>query len=249
MRILCERGLNSPEIRAVKMHCLMQSPAYEVRSEETPSLHTLHLESFDLIVGSVEFLRHAFLLLGVAEPVNLSYCEKLKPFLGRSVEVISCADSLREAEQRKPVFIKPVQIKAFTGFVFRGLSYDYDEHDQEQLVQFLEHKGDVWIAPEISFLCEWRYYIQGAKIIGQGRYDPDGADEAPEPDRKVIEQAISAFESSPAAYTLDFGVTNFGQTVLIEANDAWAIGLYGKSLSAKAYFGFLLCRFQEIKKS
>lgn len=247
MNVLFQREFSGPEARAVKLHCLMQSPAYTVRNVDLAELANLDLKSFDLIVGSVEFMRESFEKMGVKQPPNLSYPADLTSYLGRTVSSVEERFSLSYAHERMPCFVKPQMLKAFTGFVYRGLDHPYDEHDREQLEVFLSHQGDIWISEAIELLCEWRFYILDGTILGQARYDPEGLDDAPEPDLRCVQGAIKDFSSGPSAYTLDFGVTSHGQTVLIEANDAWAIGLYGKALSAAQYFEFLYRRFSEIK--
>ena len=39
--------------------------------------------------------------------------------------------------------------------------------------------------------------------------------------------AIDEFKNSPVSYSLDFGVTDDGKTLLVEANDSHSLGNYG----------------------
>lgn len=48
----------------------------------------------------------------------------------------------------------------------------------------------------------------------------------------------------PDAYGIDFGVTKDGRTLLIEVNDAWALGCYG--LESHLYAKFLLTRWAQL---
>jgi hypothetical protein len=43
----------------------------------------------------------------------------------------------------------------------------------------------------------------------------------------VVEHCIRDYISQPAGYVMDFGVTDKGETVLIEVNDGFSIGSYG----------------------
>jgi hypothetical protein len=43
----------------------------------------------------------------------------------------------------------------------------------------------------------------------------------------VATQAIQRFKDAPVGYSLDLGVTDDGRTLLVEVNDAWALGAYG----------------------
>ena len=47
------------------------------------------------------------------------------------------------------------------------------------------------------------------------------------PDTTVIKNAIADFTTCPDSYGIDFGITDNGETVLIEVNDAWTLGCYG----------------------
>jgi len=47
-------------------------------------------------------------------------------------------------------------------------------------------------------------------------------------------------------YTLDVGRLSTGGTALVETNDAWAIGLYGKALTPRVYLDFLGKRWKSI---
>ena len=47
------------------------------------------------------------------------------------------------------------------------------------------------------------------------------------PDMNVIDNAIMDYKSQPAGYSIDFGITSDGRTLLIECNDGWSLGNYG----------------------
>ena len=46
-------------------------------------------------------------------------------------------------------------------------------------------------------------------------------------DPKKVEAMITTFKNAPAGYSLDIGVTDNGETVLVEINDGFALGNYG----------------------
>jgi len=146
-------------------------------------------------------------------------------------------------------FVKPVATKLFTGFVFdpAAPAADLDEHDREQRQVFMDLPAGelVWVSPAVEFLCEWRIYVSAGAEIGRARYDADGEDDAPIPNSDEISAMIN--ELSPVQpVALDVGVTSGGRTVLVEVNDAWAIGLYGKALTPARYTEFLFERWQKI---
>ena len=43
----------------------------------------------------------------------------------------------------------------------------------------------------------------------------------------TIEKMVSCFCSAPAGYSLDVGVTESGETALVEVNDGFSLGTYG----------------------
>ena len=210
-----------------------------------------------LPVGSVEFVLEVMRAAGVQAPAPMSYPVELFPLLGRNVASTTLG-AVRGAP-KQDVFIKPQSIKTFNGFVWRPGATDIDEHDQEQLALMarLPDEFPVWVCEPIEFLCEWRYYVRHGYIVGASRYDPDGAESAPTPSVRTVMDAVermslsssdsgSSRSSPPAGYALDFGVTKNGRTLLVEANDGWALGYYGTGIAAVDYLKLLWARWQQI---
>ena len=196
-----------------------------------------------LVVGTVEFAREAMRLGGFAEPENLSYPAELTGFLCRHVM------SARAGQVLGNWFVKPQATKAFTGFLFDTMvgpdSLSEDVRPEYDAFMALPADAPVWISEPVRFVSEWRFYVRDRQIIGRGRYDSDGADDAPEPDSEVVESGIRAF-GAKHPYAIDFGVLADGQTALVEVNDAWAIGLYGHAMSQRDYVNFLWARWEGI---
>lgn len=46
-------------------------------------------------------------------------------------------------------------------------------------------------------------------------------------DFDVIKKAVLDHKTAPAGYAMDFGITDKGETILIEVNDGYALGSYG----------------------
>lgn len=232
----------SAEVRAVRTGCLLLDDIqiYAGPVESLPQ-HRNALASGDMLpVGTVEFVREAMRVAGLTEPPNPGYPDSLAPWLHRKVR-LGCLADLASLDQ--PQFIKPAYTtKLFNGFVYdpARLVASLDEHDTEQLraIGKLPVTTPIWISEVVEFLSEVRYYVMASSISGQGRYDPDGADTAPLPDRQCVERAIAAY-ASPAPFAIDMGVLADGRTALVEVHDAWAIGLYGRALNPKDYYAFL----------
>ena len=183
---------------------------------------------------------------GIAEPENLSYPRVLQPYLHRSVEQRDAGTVLGLW------FVKPVDTKAFTGFVFDTL--DNPDHlscrDRAQYNAFLalDPRSRVWVSEPVSWVSEVRYYVLDGEILGEGRYD-DGPDDAPLPDPAVVQEMASRFSASrgaPVAFALDVGVLEDGSTALVEVNDAWALGFYSGTLAPRQYVQMLWRRWQQL---
>ncbi len=196
-------------------------------------------------VGSVEFVRDAMQVAGVDEPEGISYPEPLRPFLGRDVFKARAGSVLGRW------FVKPVRTKVFNGFVFdtRMPRTALSVHDVEQYDAFMAipERELVWLSDPVEFKSEWRYYVRGKRIVASARYD-DQPDEAPTPDESVVQQMVAALPfDHPCA--VDAGVLESGQTVLVEVNDAWALGLYGNCMPEVEYLDFLAERWASIAPS
>ena len=159
-----------------------------------------------LPIGSVEFSRRAMAIAGISEPENISYPEPLRPYLRRMV-------TLRPAGQvLGHWFIKPTTTKTFTGFVvdILGNPDHLTGYDRAQYNEFLALAPEtpVWVSEPVKWLSEYRYYVIGGVVRGEGRYD-DAPENMPVPDYDEVAAMAKAMSSStgaPVAYSLDVGV-------------------------------------------
>ena len=169
----------------------------------------------DLIVGGVSIINRRLKSYGITVP-EYDYPDELKGFMGRRVWTDTLQGILAKPETW-PVFVKPVRDKAFVGFVLRK------ETDVPRLRQ-TKQSEPVLCSELVHFKREWLVFVRYGNIcdvrpyIGDWhcQYNPD-----------VIEQAVSMYKTGPAGYAIDFGVTNSGQTLLVEVNDGFALGSYG----------------------
>lgn len=246
--------IDAPEGRSIA-HALMVDERLKAVRLQRASVHELIdyagglAAGTHLPIGSVQYVRAAMAAAGVAEPPNLSYPDALMPFLCRHVSRRRAGAVLGRR------FVKPTTTKAFTGFVYDTLEDpdDLDPHDREQHDRFMALGSDemVWVSEPVAWLSEVRYYLHRGLIIGQARYDADGADDAPLPDPAVVRAASAALvrQFGPdVTCALDMGVIEGGATACVELNDAWSVGLYGSALAPSAYFDFLATRWSQICK-
>ena len=117
------------------------------------------------------------------------------------------------------MFIKPFDIKLFTGFVIDQMQYSsiQDIPDETEIMAYevFEH----------SIESEWRCYILNNRVEYIGNYSGDlfvNVDGSYL--NSVIRENSGRF---PTAYTIDIGILSSGENVVIEFNDMWAIGNYG----------------------
>lgn len=59
---------------------------------------------------------------------------------------------------------------------------------------------------------------------------------------------MAGSQDAPAAFSLDIGVLEPGETALIECNDAWALGYYRGTLSHRDYIDMLWRRWDQIAR-
>ncbi|MEJ8837802.1 ATP-grasp domain-containing protein [Ramlibacter sp. AN1133] len=233
------QSVQSAEIRAVRTAGLLDDLAIaSADMEQIPSFRA-QLESGEMMpVGSVEFVSEAMSVAGIEPPQPPGFPASLQSWLHRTVARTSVG---KLASLTARTFVKPVATKVFNGFVFDPADdAALDEHDREQLalLRRLDPATEVWTSPVVSFTSEWRYYVCGGRVIGEARYDPDGADDAPAPERAQVDAAIAAY-GALAPYSLDMGVLASGETALVEIHDAWALGLYAHALTPRVYYRML----------
>lgn len=198
-------------------------------------------EIYFIPVGNVAFCKKAMEMQGIQLPNFATYPTILKRYMERNIYITNIGIIKGIS---KDIFVKPITTKLFTGFI-----WPKDCEDKTALLN-LPDTTILYCSDVVSFVSEWRYYIIHGVIVGKGRYD-DGEDGAQEPDINVVQNAVSDFQNnqSPAGYSLDFGVLDSGKTVLIEANDGWALGLYTRgTCSARDYLRLLSVRWEELSK-
>lgn len=248
-RVLRQTG-RSKEVLAVGQACLTNNIDSLLVCADQLAEHSLALRAGEVLpVGSVEFMRVAMTIAGIEEPDNLSYPPSMRPLLGRDLGMLMSGEIVHRC------FVKPVQTKQFTGFIYDPDRADeeYDAHDREQLdvLRSLPGLTPMWISSPVKFDAEWRCYVLDGRVLGMARYDPDGPEDVAEPDPAWIVDAISRFSSAHdvRAYALDVGRLDNDELALVEVNDGWAIGLYGRSMKPEDYVRFLWARWSQLQAS
>ena len=169
-----------------------------------------------------------------------NYPEPLQKFLGRKIwtDTINSISS-NETKWSAGYFVKPIKEKAFTGKIIKNLS------DLISCGSCYED-FEVICSEPIEIMSEYRCFIYHDNIIDIRPYnfvDTIGYEYNPD----VLKYMLNAFltwEERPVACSLDICVTKDHRTLLVEVNDAYALGCYG--LPAITYAKFISARWAEI---
>jgi hypothetical protein len=195
----------------------------------------------NLFVGSVEFMREVFNRIGINE---ISLPENSD----RPSKIISLFDAHKIVSEGKKIFIKPVQMKLFTGLVLDGTTYTClrDLPGDTQVMCYEPFEGKI--------LSEWRIYVDKGKIVDSKNYSGDFKVQPRYDDIEATLYDNVVKKQFPDTYVADFGVLEiikssgmYHETVVVEYNDMYSIGNYG--LPNDVYLKLLSKRYFEIMRN
>ena len=185
----------------------------------------------NLFVGSVEFMKEVFSKVG-KEDVRVSQNSN------REHKVMTLGDIKKIVKDTGvSYFIKPFDIKLFTGFILDQMIYSSisDVPDNTMVMVYEVFKSHI--------KSEFRCYIHRDKVVDIRNYS---GDLFCSPSEEYLTSVINSNKEFPIAYTIDIGVLENGENVVVEYNDMWAIGNYG--MSNDDYLKLLKARYFEIVK-
>ena len=187
-----------------------------------------------IIVGGILNVRKRLQHLNISRDAKeIDYPDELKPFLKRKIWDSTMNETFKSKNWN--IFIKPqTETKLFAGKVIKN------EMDFVGLID-PENEIKIWCSELVDFKTEWRCFIRYKEILDIRRYKGDWDTKI---DIKTVNEAISAFDTQPNSYALDFGVTEKGETILVEVNDGHSLGTYG--ISSSHYARFLSARWSEL---
>lgn len=188
------------------------------------------------VAGYIGDVLKALQVMGLDPPLLLDYPEVLKPFLRREVYQTTFG-AFRDVKHAGPLFIKPAKDhKLFTGLVWEGT------REQRFLLGPVQNDVPIWVSEPLNFVSEYRTFILNGEVLDCRRYKGDWSKA---PDRLIVSAAVAFMNSvAPVAYCLDFGITDKGETTLVEANDGFAMGPYG--LAPPQYACMIASRWREL---
>jgi hypothetical protein len=173
---------------------------------------------FDLLVkqhvfvGSTEYMREVFNRVGktsVGVPCNSN----------RECEIITLGNAHLRVAAGERLFIKPIEIKQFTGLVLDGFRYSCLAllPDDTKVMAYKPFDSEI--------VTEWRVYVHKHEILDSRNY---AGDFTISPDYNYVHGVIEDNKQTfPIAYTIDVAVLASGEMVVVEFNDMWEIGNYG----------------------
>lgn len=213
------KGLEDMGFECIKFSTLQElSDHYHNRSE--------------IIVGGIGMIRKRLAAFGI-DPITIDYPEELTEFLGRTIHRTTLSKIANNPEIW-PIFIKSQEQKKITGKVIRTTADLVGMGTQGE-------DTEIYFSEVLDFVSEYRVFVRYGQILDCKHY---WGNPMIFPSSSVIIDAISKYGSAPDAYGIDFAVTRDEKTVLIEVNDAWALGCYG--LEMHLYAKFLLTRWAQI---
>lgn len=203
-----------------------------IRFSSLQDLEDYYHHKDEIIVGGVGMIRKRLKTFDIEPPI-VDYPTELSEYLDRVITKDKLSHIVNDPELW-PIFIKSVDQKVLTGKVITST---------KDLVglSFQDNDIDIYRSPVVDFKSEYRVFVRYGQILDVKHY---WGNSLVFPDSKVIQRAIGDYTSAPDAYGIDFGVTSDGKTLLIEVNDAWALGCYG--LESHLYAKFLLTRWAQL---
>jgi hypothetical protein len=191
-----------------------------------------------IVYGAVAIVHDALRRLSIPSPPNMDFPESLRAFFGRRIWHTTM-DVIRETERSRPhelpLHVKPRdRQKLFKGTLVR---------DYASLIPLagVEDSEPVIAQESVVFRSEWRATVLRGAVINVAHYK---GDPLAFPDASRIAAAVAAFAEQPIGFALDWGVTDRNETILVEANDGFALGNYG--VRGHQYTAMIECRWREL---
>lgn len=172
---------------------------------------------YNIVVAFIEDTNKYLERLGMQPKMALNIPEELMKYAGRQIRFMTMGEFKKDSQI--PVFVKPNRrSKEFVSGVLTKLD------NKNFLLNDVADDTPVLVSEVVDFISEYRGYVIDGELKGLKHYNGDFR---VFPDVKIIDNAIKDYTTQPAGYSIDFGVTSDGRTLLIECNDGWSLGNYG----------------------
>lgn len=198
----------------------------------------------DIVLDYIDQCNTIFEKFGVTPKIP-DYPEPLKQYLGRKVWRDTIDNiSNDESKWSAGYFVKPVKSKAFTGKIIKsirdlvGCGSCYENYE-------------VIVSEPIDIVAEWRCFLLYDQIKDVRPYGSlanlDYRGYMYSYNSTVLQSMMIAFTGwaeRPKACSMDICVTKDNQTLLVEVNDAYALGCYG--LPSLIYARLISARWSQL---
>ena len=194
-----------------------------------------------ILVADIDYT-HAFLMrLGIEPPKALNIPEELMSFTGRNIRYMTMGEF--KQDKQLPVFIKGNGLAKEYSSIF-GAGVISKESSRQNFFTGVPDTFPVLVSDYVDIVSEYRGYVIDGQLKGIKHYL---GDIRIFPEMKVVDDAISKYKTQPVGYSIDFGITSDGKTILIECNDGFSLGNYG--LEPNLYSTLLAKRWLQIMKN
>jgi hypothetical protein len=196
----------------------------------------IHYKKGDVVVGCIQAVRMTMDRLNITLP-DFYIPEGLEKYTGRDIYKSTVGEAIKKFRNGEKVFIKPIQAKAFPAQVIdmmpliTHIGQSFNDYDQ------------CWVSSVVNFVSEYRLFLIDGELVGCKHYLGDFKVSL---DWNVVDKALADLKWQPRGWCLDFGVTDDGKTLLVEANDGYSIGNYG--LDGRDYSKLIKARFLELTR-
>lgn len=195
------------------------------------------VSKFNIVVAYIEDTNRYLTKLGLSKKIALNIPAELMSYTGREIRYMTMGEF--KLEKELPIFIKPNRYaKEFVGGVISK------ESSRKIFFNEIADETPVLVSEVVDFISEYRGYVINGQLKGIKHYSGDFR---VFPDVKIIDMAISDYKTAPVGYSIDFGVTSDGRTLLVEINDGFSLGNYG--LEDTTYSTLLTKRWIEMVNS
>ncbi len=199
---------------------------------------TLDIQKDTIVLGGVTAVRHALTILDIVPPAPIDIPHELEWATHRKIETGTIKYFMEQ--NNFPLFVKPTKPKLFTGMVVSSK----DELEFLSALDIEALESTIITSSVVNFVSEYRVFVVDGKICDCRLY---AGDYEVTPAYHFIKIVIERYATQPIAYAIDFGVTNKGETMLIEVNDGYSIGSYG--LNHRDYTKLCMMRWNQIVNS
>lgn len=195
----------------------------------------LEIDKDTVFAGGVTAVRHAMSILGAELPPPLDIPKELYPYTKRDIQDGTIKYFMENG--KFPLFAKPRKPKLFSGAVVSSA----DELEMFKHLAIEAEELEIQTSSVVKFVSEHRAFVIEGHVYDCRKYS---GNHRINPDYDFIEETVKAYTNQPIAYGIDFGVTDKGETMLIEANDGYSLGTYG--FDCYNYYRMVCLRWNEI---